>query len=635
MERVIPATAGSTANLRVPSYRQAAIVAVLFFAYILLDRLTFHFPGRFGVTPFNPEAAVAIALLYFFGLRYAVVVFLAVTLGELMPLATGRPPNIALVLAAILTTGYMALAMLLKERLRIQTEFATRRDMLLLIAATLVCMLLCGLAYVGTLAFFDLGRGGRYWYGVRRFFIGYSASILVAAPLIFMLFDLAWRRQIAAFSRSGEAWLLVAAIAACVGWVFLQEQRTHVQNFYLLFLPMIWAATRFGLVGAVLALAQIQVGLYFAFHFTGYQPQSVFNLQLMMIALAVTGLLLGVVSDEQRRALRDFRESLKVAAAGEMAAAIAHEINQPLTALSVYATASQLLSASPNLDRARLADTMNKLMIESRRTAAVVQRLRDFFRTGATQLEPIALGALADKVVQRQSERAQRGEVAMTLRAAPDLPRVLGDALQIEVVMRNLIVNAIESAAALRVRPGRVDIDITLAGDEITVSVHDSGAGFAAVDAERLFASFTWRSAVRLWRPTAGVSGRFPATVVKFALRCRLPVPRGMDITIKGGDDAITQRFSTGSVDGIRGGRRSGDTRRAILVAQFARLSHCTIRECRGFPECLPSELDGLRHRRHSHAGHERPATAGGTQDTRILAAGRHNHWSRRYQKCA
>jgi signal transduction histidine kinase len=77
------------------------------------------------------------------------------------------------------------------------------------------------------------------------------------------------------------------------------------------------------------------------------------------------------------------------------------------------------------------------------------------------------------------------------LQAAANLPRVLADAMQIEVVLRNLIVNAIESAAALRARPGRVQIGIALAAEEITVRVHDSGAGFAAVDAERLFASFT------------------------------------------------------------------------------------------------------------------------------------------------
>jgi signal transduction histidine kinase len=375
--------------------------------------------------------------------------------------------------------------------MRIGMALATRRDVLRLIAVTLPCMLVCGVAYVGALTYFDVGPGGRYMFATRRFFIGYSVSILVVAPLIFMAFSAERRRQFAALFRAREAWLQFAAIAACQTWVFQQDEPQHAQNFYVLFLPLIWMATRFGTAGAAIALALMQLGLYLLFFLSGYKPLSVFELQLLMIALAITGLLLGVAIDEQRRLSVEYRESLKLAAAGEMAATIAHEINQPLTALSGYATAAQLMAGSSRPDNAQLRTTMEKMLAETRRAAAVVRRLRDFFRSGTTRLEFIALDDLAARVAASLRARADVAQVALTCQARGSLPPVFADPLQIEVVIRNLIQNAVESAAGEKARSARVDVIVERddAG-EVVVSVQDSGAGIRDADTERLFESF-------------------------------------------------------------------------------------------------------------------------------------------------
>ncbi|MBM3340806.1 MAG: hypothetical protein FJY56_01640, partial [Betaproteobacteria bacterium] len=337
---------------------------------------------------------------------------------------------------------------------------------------------------------FGIGREGRYFFGARRFFIGYSVSVLVMAPLLLLAFCAPRRRQIAAFFRSIEGWLIVAAIAASVAWVFLHDELRHAQNLYMLFLPLVWAATRFGMVGGSIALVLIQLGLFLQFFLANYQPLSVFELQLVMIALAITGLLLGVTIDEWRRATDEVRESLKLAAAGEMSAAIAHEINQPLTALAGYATAGKLIAAALAPDHAQLADTMAKLQVEVQRTAAVVQRLREFFRSGATQLEQVSLAEQAELVFASLNSKAQAARVRLNVHAAPGVPAAMVDALQIEVVLRNLIANAIESAAE-SAEPGRVDVTIEpYTGNQVLVQVHDSGAGISEADRERLFDSF-------------------------------------------------------------------------------------------------------------------------------------------------
>jgi signal transduction histidine kinase len=471
--------------------RTSRVAAGLFLLYVALDWLTYVYPVRLGITPLNPQAAAAIVLLMFCGMRYVPVVFAAVLWGEYALPSPVRPLALVLLNSAVLTAGYATMAHLLAGRLRIRFELDTLRDMLRLMAVALAGMLLCGLAYVGVLGGFDIGREDSYFSGLSRFFIGYSVGILIAAPLLFMMLRAKRRRQLGAMLRSFEAWLQMLSITACLYWLFLQQQEEHVRYFYLLFLPLIWAATRFGVVGAASGLALIQTGLLVVFRFGGYQPLSVFELQLLLIALAITGLLLGVSIDEQRRAAADFRESLKLAAAGEMAAAITHEINQPLTAMSGYATAGQLIAAAPQPDLAQLNDTMRKLIEESRRTSEVVRRLRDFFRSGATRLEPVVLPDLITNVMAALRPRAEALGVEMRCRDVRDTTLLLMDAVQIEVVLRNLLMNAIESAEAAASTGGRVDVMIgeNTAG-EVVVEVHDSGAGIREADVERLFESF-------------------------------------------------------------------------------------------------------------------------------------------------
>ncbi len=492
MEKVIWPGVPGRSVAAAPDIHRPGVMATAFFAlYVVLDWLTYVFPARFGVTPFNPEAAVAIAMLMFCGVRYVPLVFLAVLWGEYVLPVSPRPLPLVLINGVILTAGYVAIAHLLMGWFRIRIELDTRRDVLRLMGVTLACMLVFGVAYVGVLVLFGFGPADRYFNGARRFFIGYSVGVLVAAPLLFMLFSQKRRKQFMELLRSHEAWAQILTILACVWWVFLQDQQDHIRNFYLLFMPLIWAATRFGMAGAASALVLIQAGVLSVLVLSGYQPISVFELQLLLIALAITGLLLGVSIDEQRRATDDFRESLKLAAAGEMAAAITHELNQPLTALSGYATAGQLIAAAPNPDRAQLNDTMRKLLEESKRTAAVVRRLRDFFRSGATRLERISIAALAEQVVASLRAKADAARVTVTCSASDNIPPVLVDSVQIEVVLRNLLMNAIDSATSANPAGGIVDVKIEVnKGGEVVVAVRDSGSGIRASDVDRLFESF-------------------------------------------------------------------------------------------------------------------------------------------------
>ena len=489
---IYPATI-MDAGLMQDSPRRVWLAAALFALYVALDWLTYVFPARFGVTPFNPEAAVAVVMLMFCGLRYVPLLFVAILWGEIALPAASRPLALVVINSTLLLTAFAVMAAVLTRRFRVRVELDTRQDVLRLMGVTLAVMLICGVAYVGVLVSSGIGAADRYFNGARRFFIGYSVGILVAGPLLLMLFSELRRRQFAAYLRSPESWMQAATVAACVWWLFfLQDPRDHIRNFYLFFLPLIWGATRFGMVGAAAVLVLIQTGVLTVLVLTRYQPVPAFELQLLLIALAVTGLLLGVSIDEQRRAVEDFRDSLKLAAAGEMAAAITHEVNQPLTALANYADAVQMIAASPHLDRGRLNDTVRKLTDESKRTAAVVRRLRDFFRSGATQLEPVSIKLLAEQALDALRPRAQRANVVLACRAAEALPPVLADVLQMEVVLRNVLTNAIDSVMQASPAGGSVTLEIRSEREKsVVVAVRDSGPGFRESDVERLFESFT------------------------------------------------------------------------------------------------------------------------------------------------
>lgn len=179
--------------------------------------------------------------------------------------------------------------------------------------------------------------------------------------------------------------------------------------------------------------------------------------------------------------------SARLAAAGEMAAALAHELNQPLSAIRAYARASQLLAH----ERASASELMQKIEQEAARAGEVIQRLRNFFRSGASQLERIRVNALLEGALARMREDARRHRIALETSIADGEAELLVDRIQIETVIHTLVGNAIEAIAptaaaerSVRVSAGRPE------RGWVTVSVSDSGPGISPAIIDRLFEPF-------------------------------------------------------------------------------------------------------------------------------------------------
>jgi len=223
---------------------------------------------------------------------------------------------------------------------------------------------------------------------------------------------------------------------------------------------------------------------------------TVFELQVLMAVLTSLGVLLGAIVDEREEAQQALRASLQLAAAGDMAAALAHELNQPLTAMSTYARASQLMArrlAGEQRDAVEpLVEVAGKLADEATRAGEVVNRLRKFFRERSTELQPTDISALVLEAVDAQKRRADGLGVHLTWNCDSCLPPVWLDPVQIAVVLRNLLANAIDAASGERgAEPAApsVAISATQLAHSIVVTVLDSARGLSKEETARVFES--------------------------------------------------------------------------------------------------------------------------------------------------
>jgi two-component system, LuxR family, sensor kinase FixL len=474
--------------------RAALIAGGFVAAYVAADWVSYIHPMQeSGITPWNPQPALAIALLMLAGQRAVPLVFIATLAAEWLVrgIAGGWPS--ALLVAAVLSLGYAAIAHALTHRFAISPALTGSRDTWRLVAVVAAGALVTGALFVGSLVASRIGPVDQPFRALLRFWIGDAVGILVTLPLLLMASVPARREEMRRMLRSRDAPLLVAGTVLALLVVFASSESDQVKFFYVLFLPLIAASVRHGLAGTVIAAVVIQGAVIISGEMAGYQALTIFEFQALLIALTVTGLFLGISVDERRRAERDLRATLRLAAAGEMAAALAHELNQPLTALSTYARASQLLAASKPHDPAELQQVLEKLAVEAHRAADVVRRLRDFFRTGATRLHTASLAELAAAAIETQRVAADACDVQLALMVEDGLPASRVDETQMHLVLRNLLANGIEAA---RSAPGerrvRVELGWEPAGG-VRGAVIDSGPGVAPADVERIFEPFESR----------------------------------------------------------------------------------------------------------------------------------------------
>jgi PAS domain S-box-containing protein len=190
------------------------------------------------------------------------------------------------------------------------------------------------------------------------------------------------------------------------------------------------------------------------------------------------------------KAREDLAHVARVTSMGELTASIAHEVNQPLAAVVTNANAClHWLAARPsNLQEAEL--TANRIIRDANRASQVIQRIRTFLTRGEPQHAPVQIADVIREVTELMAGKAMSKNVVLAV-SGPDLPPVMGDRVQLQQVLINLVMNGIEAMAGEGAGSQTLRIIASREGPaEIRVAVIDRGPGLEEKARDRVFDAF-------------------------------------------------------------------------------------------------------------------------------------------------
>jgi two-component system sensor kinase FixL len=520
-----------------------------------------------------------------------------------------------------MTACYSAAAAILRHA-GLRAGIRRSLDAVSLLIVTVISAALVAGGYV----VFYAAAGAVPWSGFAEaayyYWIGDAVGIAVVVPPLLLLHGRTDRRsrphRSEAPAQFVELALQGASIVAALAAVFSGSAGDHsLGNFYLLFLPLIWIATRHGLPAANWAVLAIQIGLIAGLVIQGSSEHTLRAFQLLMFALAATGLMLGAVVSERRRLSQALAESesrhaailntvrdgvltidaggrirsinpaverlfsrpskqlveqdvselvedtpdllhrlqlaarvpasavgsweldarsadgrvfpiefsagrfelmgaehyavvirditsrrnaearyrehqaelarvSRVSLAGEMAAGLAHELSQPLTAIAAYGRGCLRLLAGAEPEPALLHEGLAELVHQAERAGDVLDRLREFVRGGKYRRVPTEVEPLIAAVFTLARAEAMQKKVELEASMDPGLPAVVADPVQIEQVLVNLLRNAMDAmeaanakrrsilVGARRKHKGAVEIAVTDWGPGVAPEVSDT-----------------------------------------------------------------------------------------------------------------------------------------------------------------
>ena len=191
---------------------------------------------------------------------------------------------------------------------------------------------------------------------------------------------------------------------------------------------------------------------------------------------------------------RDLRDALahvgRVTTLGAMTGSLAHEINQPLAAISINARAAVNMVGNQTIDAGELTDAMREIIADTQRAGDVLYRLRKLLVKGISERTPLDIRALVDEVLRLVKGELIARRIVIAVDVEPRVPEVLGDRVQLQQVILNLLINAFEAVRPLGVDDRRVTLRVGVDGSQVVVSVVDSGDGLPDSQIDEIFEAF-------------------------------------------------------------------------------------------------------------------------------------------------
>jgi len=491
-----PAPAFQSALTGAPKLRVYAALSLAYLAaYLVLNFVTeSRSLGGSPITLWSPDNALSVMLIME-SWTFTPVVWLA-QIGSDFWFGHLRTSTAGVICAeTTMAAGYLGIGMALRHGFGFDIRAIRSRDLVALMVVAPLGAAITGLIYCGAL--FAVGdiSPSHFLFSYAGFCIGDAAAMGVLIPatgaLLRTLAAKPWRRPNIAYPLC--LFIFTLLFLSLVIYMSASTLRQRYL-FNLTYLPILLIGIKFGYDAGALVLLFVQICLISALNCFHVADREFGAYQMMMFILSVSGQALGAAVSEWEAATAQLRrqqaELAKVserATNGVIAAAMSHEISQPLASIAAYVlSARRLLEGGQGQDKALTA--LRKAEGEAGRARAIVERLRDFVAKGAVTLEETDLDALVETILRLTTDAAVARDVRLQ-RAGPDHGPLWAstDRVGIEQAVANLVVNAIEAAPKGR---GEVRVGLERRGDKAVVIVEDNGAGVAAEIAERLFEPF-------------------------------------------------------------------------------------------------------------------------------------------------
>lgn len=459
-------------------------------ATILLEWLSVVLPfGTLGLVPWHPS----MGLSFFFALMQGRRSIWLVCAAQLLSIALVRGahiPALAIVTETALRTIllYATIQILALRVVSFSRALKSVHDLFILLSAAAIVSGAVSILYVTLLAALELLNPVDLVDALLTAFVGDLIGIAVIAPLGLMA---SFRLPIVHLDWKAALQLgFCVSVAAVVALFYARTNQ--LQLFYLLFLPVTWIAVRSGIEGVSVGLLLIQVVLFLVLLVFGSQSLDLVDFQARMLILAATGLFAGALVTERRIAeaqLRLNQDALsnlsRIGSMGELSAAIAHEINQPLSAAGTYTRMVAEGLRSESLHDATLLEMAEKGANQIARAADVVRRLRALVRIGKSELRPRSITRIVQEAIDVMGPELTRHAITLRIVIEPQLPQVSADRLQVEQVLLNLMRNSMEAIVERHSSHREITIQARARRPFIEIQLTDTGKGFApGFDAE-------------------------------------------------------------------------------------------------------------------------------------------------------
>jgi signal transduction histidine kinase len=460
---------------------ETAILGAIYLAvYVLLDWVSSVEHNPFANYSWNPNWGASFAAVVIFGPRMLPFMVVAQFVGDLVVPQFPLPLPSELALTALVGGVYGAAALFLLHPSRcFDRTLQSMTSLILLTFTTVVSTAVVAVGGMGIVVASGVLPASDFAAAAASYWVGDMIGIMVVTPVALVV----WTRRYAVW-LSAETLLHIAAIVAALALAYAYWTLEHLPFFYVLFVPIVWIAIRTGIEGVCLCILITQICFIIGFHALPGEIAEMPKMQALMLVLAFTGLFAGVLVTERRRTeavLRLHQESLarlaRLGSVGELAAAVAHELNQPLMAAGIYTRLvdDALRGGNGNTDAA--AETARKAAAQVERASAVVKRLRALVRLDRSNRVACRVDRIVKETIDLCQPDLDRAGVKVQQSVAAGLPPVMVDVLQIEQALLNLMRNSIDAIG--EGRDGMIVIEAALRDDDfIEIGVSDSGPGF-------------------------------------------------------------------------------------------------------------------------------------------------------------